>query len=438
MKAKFLLAFALLGNTFFFPPAAAEGVDAQTDAIDSAYRPLSSPSALQDLNFYLLTVLERSPDALHALTADDDLDTIRRNVARRAKAARSACEAAIVAKAQQQPIAPQLGCSPDALRWTDTERQRGAAAFGHIFDSTSAVQRLVAKHLRRSGRFQLYAALNDRALAVNAWIDVQNAIDRIIRIYALGGTPKYSDIDSVIYPYDKQYYQTLLSGLIREVARQADEPGPAYNLERNFALELMDANRRDDAVRQAALEEDENAATFTFLSNVQWSNYDYDAILVPGWSPEIAYEPLNPGAKLRLRRGVESFQAGRAPVIIVSGGRLRPPGTTWTEALEMKRFLVSRYAIPSNRILVDALARHTTTNMRNAARLLFRTSAPRDKKSLVIDSIHYIGSPAFAARCEQDLGYLPFTLHNRLDFDTLEFTPSLTSLHREASDPMDP
>ncbi|AQR63160.1 hypothetical protein BZG35_17025 [Brevundimonas sp. LM2] len=417
------------------PNAAGAARDAD---VDLAYRPLAGPSPLQDLNFYLLTLFEQSPEALAALSADADLEAIRNAAAGRARTAAAACEAVLEAAAENRVFEGPAACAPEALRWTDDERARAAAAVGRVYDRTPAVRRLVDAHMRPSGRFHRDAALDDRALLVRAWTEAQSSIDRIIRVYALGEAPRYADIDSVIYPVDGRYYQGLLGQLIREVARRADQPGPAYDLSRAFALELMDANLRDDAVRQSDLQDRENAATMARLAGVRWSDFPYAAILVPGYSPEVAYEPLNPAARIRLRRGVEHYRAGRAPVIIVSGGTLRPIGTPFNEALQMKRFLISHHGIPGDAILIDPVARHTTSNMRNAARLIFSMGSPRGMKALVSGQVTYIASAIFAARCVNDYGYVPFVLGRRLDFDTYEFAPVLTSLHREATDPMDP
>ncbi|MNH83951.1 hypothetical protein D3C73_363560 [compost metagenome] len=406
--------------------------------IDLDYQPLASRSGVQDLNFYLLTLLEQTPAALAALNADPDLGAIRQAAAQRALAAAAACEASVEAAGQAVAENPAPACTVQALRWTDDERARAAQAAGRLFDRSPAVRALVGEHMRPSGRFQRDAALDDRALFVRAWIEAHEAIDRIIRVYALGEAPRYADIDSAIYPVEGRYYQGFLVQLVREVARRADQPGPAYDLARAFALELMDANRRDDAVRQTELQTYENAATLARLAQVRWADFPYAAILVPGYSPEIAYEPLNPAAKLRIRRGVEHYRAGKAPVIIVSGGTLRPAGTPYNEALEMKRFLIAHHGVPADAILIDPAARHTTNNMRNAARLIFSTRAPRGMKSLVTGQVSYIGSASFAARNQRDFGYVPYVLHDRLDFDTYEFTPVPASLHREATDPMDP
>ena len=368
--------------------------------------------------------------------------TLRQAVARRAVAAAAACEAAIEATGQAVAADTPPACSVQALRWTDAERAQAAQAAGRLFDRSAALRDLVRDHMRPSGRFQRDAALDDRALFLRAWTEAHEAIDRIIRVYALGEAPRYADIDSVIYPVEGAYYRGFLAQVVREVARRADRPGPApapaYDLPLALALELMDANKRDDAVRQTDLQTRENAATLARLAGVRWADFPYAAILVPGYSPEVAYEPLNPAAKLRIRRGVEHFRAGEAPVIIVSGGTLRPAGTPYNEALEMKRFLVSHHGIPADAILIDPIARHTTSNMRNAARLIFSTGAPREMKALVTGQVSYIGSPGFAARNQRDYGYVPYVLHRRLDFDTYEFTPVPASLHREATDPMDP
>jgi hypothetical protein len=44
---------------------------------------------------------------------------------------------------------------------------------------------------------------------------------------------------------------------------------------------------------------------------------------------------------------------------------------------------MSRFGIPANAIIVDPHARHTTTKMRNAARLIYRYGMPFSAKALV-------------------------------------------------------
>ena len=60
----------------------------------------------------------------------------------------------------------------------------------------------------------------------------------------------------------------------------------------------------------------------------------------------------------------------------MSGGFVHPAQTPYAEAIEMKKALIADFSIPQEAILVDPHARHTTTNMRNAARLLYRYAIP--------------------------------------------------------------
>ncbi len=50
----------------------------------------------------------------------------------------------------------------------------------------------------------------------------------------------------------------------------------------------------------------------------------------------------------------------------------------------MKKFLTSRFGIPPQAIIIDPHARHTTTNIRNADRLIIRYGIPLTKPSVFI------------------------------------------------------
>ena len=87
-------------------------------------------------------------------------------------------------------------------------------------------------------------------------------------------------------------------------------------------------------------------------------------------------------------------------------------------------------------------ARHTTTNLRNAARILFRDSLPLDKPVWIVSDIYqgrYIESQGFADRCSRELGYRPFRKLTRLSPNDLEWVPDyLASLVQDPRDPLDP
>jgi hypothetical protein len=116
--------------------------------------------------------------------------------------------------------------------------------------------------------------------------------------------------------------------------------------------------------------------------------------------------------------------------------------TQYFEAIEMKKYMMQTYAIPENVILVDPYGRHTTTNLRNAARLIIRLGIPRYKKSLIVTSKSQndiIEAPSYATRCNIELGYMPGKLGERIADVRLEFTPTnFNVLTLNPKDPLDP
>jgi hypothetical protein len=150
---------------------------------------------------------------------------------------------------------------------------------------------------------------------------------------------------------------------------------------------------------------------------------------------------LSPSGKLRDEIAAKRFRDGQAPFILVSGGFVHPNQTEFAEAIEMKRDLMARLAVPEDAIIVDPHARHTTTNMRNAARLLYRYGFPFDRRVLVTTDpgqSRYIEDPPFAKRCMEELGYVPFRLLSRTSPFDLEFLPERGSLHTDPQDLLDP
>ena len=107
----------------------------------------------------------------------------------------------------------------------------------------------------------------------------------------------------------------------------------------------------------------------------------------------------------------------------------------------MKKALIASFGIPAEAIVVDPHARHTTTNLRNAARLLYRYGMAFDRPALITTDpgqSGYIENPGFATRCRTELRYLPFRSLKRTSAFDLEYLPSLDSLTQDATDPLDP
>lgn len=93
-------------------------------------------------------------------------------------------------------------------------------------------------------------------------------------------------------------------------------------------------------------------------------------------------------------------------------------------------------------VAIEPYARHTTTNLRNAARVLRKLGAPKGKKVLIVTDISQkdnIASQSFAFRCQNELGYVTgvigpnlgtFEVEWVLDYERCAFVDPI--------DPLDP
>ena len=99
-----------------------------------------------------------------------------------------------------------------------------------------------------------------------------------------------------------------------------------------------------------------------------------DAIVVLGCRGSTAL-------KRRLRIGIELFEAGAAPLLVLSGG-----GTGPTAEAELMRRSAISHGVPPTATLVDPVSRDTFENARETARLL--SARGLDSVLLVSDRVH--------------------------------------------------
>lgn len=128
-------------------------------------------------------------------------------------------------------------------------------------------------------------------------------------------------------------------------------------------------------------------------------------LIVPGFTPMFGWRAgLHPRAARRLGRAAEALAAGLATTVIVSGGAVH---SCDNEALLMRQWLLD-HGVDGGQILVDPCARHTTTNLRNAGRIVLAAGAA---EALVVtsgDQLYYLAHPwrsSFHLRCLVQLGY---------------------------------
>lgn len=182
-----------------------------------------------------------------------------------------------------------------------------------------------------------------------------------------------------------------------------------------------------------------------------WERYAHAAIVVPGYTPldtATAQPGVHPVARRRLEMAIGYFAQGAAPFIVVSGANVYPAGTAYYEALEMKAELL-QMGMDEDRIVVEARARHSTTNLRNAGRIMLE----HGMRSVLIATVgggvmgsdlfgqdFYLANPGmstFYARCERELGYRVGDLNEKGE-GQIEFVPSPEVRRINYKDALDP
>ena len=106
----------------------------------------------------------------------------------------------------------------------------------------------------------------------------------------------------------------------------------------------------------------------------------------------------------------------------------------------MKKYLLEKLHIPENAILIEPHARHTTTNMRNTVRMMYRYGMPFGKPGITCTTrgqSNMIGN-TLIARSLKELNEAPYKNGMRLSETEIEFFPLIEALHINPMEPMDP
>lgn len=390
--------------------------------------PLSQQNALEAKNFYLLLLLQEDSQVRAQLFADQQLSAIALERKHSMERAAQGCR-------------DDVTCMLKPFLWTDEEIDTAARALAHEYQQDSSLRHLVEGELRQSGTYILDDQEGGIELVADAWEVCAHGLNNIIEVYGEGAPPRYPHIDSISFDtHSADFQQRVAAATSQATAEDSGEElffGPSLRV----ALQLLLMNHRDEAARLEPMENGANAAAVKAIPGIQWKKYPYSVIVVPGEGPSDPNVPLDPTGRQRAELAAKAWRAGNAPLILLSGGFVHPSQTRFSEALEMKKALLGEFHVPEDAILVDPHARHTTTNMRNAVREIYRYGIPMDKPALVVSDpaqIGYIASPGLAERCLRELGYVPYRITAHLDPDTLVFDPLPASLEQDPMDPLDP
>jgi len=421
MKKLYILVFLI---------AAINNLSAQnTSDFNPNFKASISHSKVQDQNFYLFTAIQNTPELITSLEHHDKLNAFYKNK-----------KALISANLKSEQINTKSLIK--AYKFSDNDIKTIASVLGEEALKNSALKRLIEENLRPSGKYENFKTLKNSAYISAAWELCATAMNQSLSVYGLGEKGQYHTIDSVSYNIKEKDYKGALIMWSDMLTHKKEAPTRLFfQPTLDYTLALLYMNHRDESARYEPLITGENEKTIAAITQINFDDYPYSNIVILGNGPENNKDVLTALGKLNLQLGVIEYQKKNAPIIIVSGGHAHPFRAPFAEAIEMKKELINRYHIPENRILIDPYARHTTTNLRNAARLIINSEIPLDKLGLVVtNNSHsdYVGDNRFIKRCEKELGYIPASILKRTNSTTIEYQPKIESLHQNPLDPLDP
>jgi hypothetical protein len=376
--------------------------------------------------FPLLALFEAKPALRQALRASAGLQRVAQQQARRSA-----------------PLLAQAGAAPlpryvDSLVWQPREIRQIGQLLQQTYASNAAFRAGVGPLLTRPGRYPRYAAQPDTTALRLAWQDAAAGINRILRVYLASAKPRYPAIDSTSFRRgDAGLAQQLRQQL--PASAKASKTTVFYTLPLQAALAALRINGRDEAARYEPPTGGLNAAPTAAVAHTDWARYPYTVILVPGSGPEQPGVALDSAGAQRCRLAAACYRAGQAPFIVVSGGHVHPFRTPVCEAVEMKKYLVEHLGAPAAAVFIEPHARHTTTNLRNTARLLELSKFPTGRPMLIVtdaaQSRYILG---MAERCRRELGYVPYRDLQRISDTENNCYPIPEAGQPDPFDPLDP
>ncbi|WP_025762487.1 YdcF family protein [Dyadobacter tibetensis] len=392
-----------------------------------SYEQIHSGDLLMTKNYYLLTLLDAIRPARSILEKDEVLNEVTKNNF-------SQLDSAVSHGGRS------LASYSNAMFFSEETIQRVGERLEELYGHELTIQKLVRDHLIPSGMYYSYQDNAPQLMLRKAWEQDARAVNHAISVYGMGRKANYPAIDSAYFTPGSATHQTLVADLAYVIHAEGNNQ-LFTTIPLKFALGFLALNNRFEAIDFEPLEQGVNQAAIKKGRAVHWGSFPYSVVLIPGSGPSDPNLALSPVSMLRCRLGALRYFQKKAPFIVVSGGRVHPFKTKYSEALEMKKYLIDVMQVPEEAIIMDPHARHTTTNIRNTARLIFRYGFPFEKAALITTTegqSRYIESEIFAKRCQSDLSYLPFRLGKRLSATDIEFYPMKESLHIDDDEPLDP
>jgi DUF218 domain. len=332
-----------------------------------------------------------------------------------------------------------LSCYLHAFKWQDEEIEFLAEQLAGQLSHHQKLEQLVQSTLIPSMTYGLLQHETAKSYFKKALQQDLKAMNYVVDVYAGGKKPNYPQIDSISFDVKRPAYLRLLDDVRQDILKDIPTSKTAFFMTMMTAVRLLEVNERWDAAQLEPLIELENKKAYEAVKSTDFASYPYSLLLTLGAGPEVYGQPISPGGMLRARMAARSYFEKLAPFIVLSGGKVHPYKTRFIEAIEMKKYLIEVMGVPEEAILIDPHARHTTTNLRNTARILLNYGFPKDKWAIVnsskahIDAVEKMGD-----RCMRELGYVPYSLGKRISDVIIEFKAKEEAYTIDPDEPLDP
>jgi hypothetical protein len=331
-----------------------------------------------------------------------------------------------------------VACYATAAQWNPDEIAAIGERLMQLCRDNRQMHRLI-ETLKAGEHYTLYNTQMDTAFMRSVWNDAALGVNRILDTYIKGNKPRYAAIDAISFPANDAGFRERVRQQLAELVKHHASKELFFELPLQLALRALEINDRDEAARYEPLTRGMNKSAVKSIPGIQWASFSYSMILVPGQGPEQEGLAIDPMSIKRCRLAAERYQKGLAPFIVVSGGHVHPNKTRYSEAVEMKKYMVRELHIPEKAILIEPHARHTTTNLRNAARIVYRFRIPDTMKILTVtDSIQNDYIHKMDKRFVEELGYVPYRDLTKISAEESEFYPIKNALQVNPLDPLDP
>jgi hypothetical protein len=409
-------------------------LSAQTFKPQPNYQFIIGKSTIQSKNYYLLTLLQELPEVYKLIVNDSVCSTIAKQKNDSLSGSYQQCDKNTL-------------CYINRMRFSEQEIKTIGNRLAELYKPDNAIGKMVQYHLIPSGCYILFKELTPKEQLVKAWEQDANGINYCIGVYAAGNKPNYPNIDSISLgirdPKNPANYSVGYTRFLYNVSSVIAKESQANRLfflpSMLSAVHFLEMNEREQAADFEPMTKGENRLAVAKIKTVNWNQFKYSVILIPGAGPDDPKMALSAEGMLRCRLAALLYKQGLAPFIVSSGGKVHPYKTPFCEATEQKKYLIEKLGIPESAIIIDPHARHTTTNMRNTVRIIFRYGMPFEKPGITCTTR---GQSAMIEnmipRCLKELNMAPYKNGKRLSETELEFYPLMEALHINPTEPIDP